>query len=322
MLRKTPKARLARLAAPLARDWRAVLQEFLLHKQAEGRAPRTIRDYRIRLSRFFEAHPEAFGDFEAFRRAVREHLAAFDGKAPATFNLPLEYLRAFCRWCVAEGYLPGDPTAGLSKRKDPGQARAVPEEVLAALLEACDRRTFTGLRDYALILFQLDTSVRPGEALRLVPADFNLQALEAFIPNPVAKTREGRTVVYSPVTAKAIRKLLAARPPEWDASVPVFCSQDGRPMLVNSWTHRLEAYGRKIGHRVTPYMLRHSSAIMYLRGGGDVFTLQRQLGHASLVMTRRYVHLASQDVHQAHAKASPVMRLVPQRQRARRRLEP
>jgi len=65
-------------------------------------------------------------------------------------------------------------------------------------------------------------------------------------------------------------------------------------------------------------MLRHTSAIMFLRGGGHVFALQRQLGHTSLVMTKRYVHLADSDLHEQHAIASPVGQLMPQRTRVRK----
>jgi site-specific recombinase XerD len=46
--------------------------------------------------------------------------------------------------------------------------------------------------------------------------------------------------------------------------------------------------------------------VKFLRNGGDVFSLQRMLGHASLEMTRRYCELADIDVKGAHTIASPV----------------
>ena len=40
--------------------------------------------------------------------------------------------------------------------------------------------------------------------------------------------------------------------------------------------------------------------------GGDVFSLQKILGHSSLKTTRRYCELADMDIKEAHAIASPV----------------
>lgn len=57
-----------------------------------------------------------------------------------------------------------------------------------------DRRMFPGLRDYALILLTLDSSIRPGEALSLIPLDINFRAREVYVRAEVAKTRTCRIV--------------------------------------------------------------------------------------------------------------------------------
>jgi hypothetical protein len=44
----------------------------------------------------------------------------------------------------------------------------------------------------------------------------------------------------------------------------------------------------------------------YLINGGNVFTLQKILGHESLEMIRKYVYLASGDVKEKHRRFSPM----------------
>ncbi|MEX1156998.1 MAG: tyrosine-type recombinase/integrase, partial [Chloroflexota bacterium] len=60
--------------------------------------------------------------------------------------------------------------------------------------------------------------------------------------------------------------------------------------------------------RCSPHVLRHTFARTFLTNGGDVFSLQRILGHspASLEITRRYVHLLDDDLRATHRRASPV----------------
>jgi site-specific recombinase XerD len=45
---------------------------------------------------------------------------------------------------------------------------------------------------------------------------------------------------------------------------------------------------------------------MYLRNGGNAFSLQAMLGHSSLGATQTYMHIAQADLETGHQEASPV----------------
>jgi hypothetical protein len=88
----------------------------------------------------------------------------------------------------------------------------------------------------------------------------------------------------------------------------VFLTEDGRQLTTRRVQHIVTYYGQKAkltGIRCSPHTFRHTAAISFLRNGGDVFSLQRLLGHASLEMTRRYCQLADTDVKKAHNLANP-----------------
>jgi len=54
-----------------------------------------------------------------------------------------------------------------------------------------------------------------------------------------------------------------------------------------------------------PHSLRHTFATEWLRGGGDLFVLQKILGHTTLEMTRRYVSLLTDDMNRAIGSIAP-----------------
>jgi site-specific recombinase XerD len=135
----------------------------------------------------------------------------------------------------------------------------------------------------------------------------NLKGKEIHIRAENAKTRVARTLPISEHTTKALHKLIESRLDDWDnTTVPVFCSWSGQPLWVSSWRWRLIHYGRNLDHKISPYDLRHSFALNFLRNGGNVFALQRIMGHSDLSMTRRYIALTESDIQGQHEVASPV----------------
>ena len=67
---------------------------------------------------------------------------------------------------------------------------------LADFLKVLDRKnyTYTGMRDYAIIVLMLDTGIRTREPLNLHNSDFDAKAGCIAVSKLVAKTRKTRTV--------------------------------------------------------------------------------------------------------------------------------
>jgi site-specific recombinase XerD len=96
----------------------------------------------------------------------------------------------------------------------------------------------------------------------------------------------------------------------------LFLNVEGRPLTV----HAVELMARKMKAlagipRLHIHLLRHTFAIHYLMAGGDVFSLQKILGHSTLEVTRMYVNMVSSQVKEKHRLYSPMdnLPLGPQR---------
>jgi site-specific recombinase XerD len=89
----------------------------------------------------------------------------------------------------------------------------------------------------------------------------------------------------------------------------LFIGKNNHPLDRLILGNLLRRFGNRAGSdNVHPHRFRHTFAIQYLRNGGDIFTLQRLLGHSDISMVRRYLNIADTDAQIAHQRASPVDR--------------
>jgi site-specific recombinase XerD len=294
------------------------MSRFLALRKAQGAAPRTLRGYEESIKSFFTRYPTAWSP--ACRDCLLEYLAQ-DGTSPATYNVRLKVLHPFFRFCVDQGIFDESPAEGLKYRRQEPRIVDHNTDDIRKVLSSMREDTFTGLRDKTLFLLSLDSGIRPSEALQLLPSDIDLSACRVRIRAATSKTRTGRTVFFSDHVRHLLERLLAVRPEEWnEGKAPVFCSSYGTPMDTHTWTVQLRRYAQKAGlPRLSAYDLRHQHAIDYLRNGGDVMTLQKEMGHSTLDMTRQYLALSDDDLRTAHRKASPINALF-QKEESRKRM--
>jgi len=158
-------------------------------------------------------------------------------------------------------------------------------------------------RHRAILLLLVDTGIRAGElcGLDIHQADLRNNHVTVF-----GKGSKERQIPMSGITGKAIWRYLTQRA-ESNIGEPLFTTEQGRRLTV----YRLRDIIENIADRAavpgaTCHRFRHTFAINYLRNGGDVYSLQKILGHSTLQMCKRYLAIAQTDLDRAHQQASPV----------------
>jgi site-specific recombinase XerD len=231
------------------------------------------------------------------------------GLSGHTINCYLRSLRIFFSWLVSEGIIGTNPFDRVKIPRPP--RKIIPtftDSQIQQLLNAIDTKTPEGYRDCTITLTLLDTGMRVSELCHL---KLDNVWLEEGILKVLGKGNKERLIPIGKQVQRLLWRYISRfRPdPAMANSGFLFLTRDGRPMTKDRVEKILTHYGRMAelkGVRCSPHTLRHTAAVKFLRNGGDVFSLQRILGHASLEMTRRYCELADIDVKRVHMTASPV----------------
>lgn len=293
------------------------IKAFRTFNQSKNLQRRTIKLYDDGLRQFHAWLVENHGgEAEITSRRIREFVAhrRARGNRETTVRTQVYVLRAFFSFLVLdEAVAPSENP--MLRVKNPKAAaveiRPLSIEEISGFLGRFDKGHPTSYRDYVACVLILDTGLRIGEVARL-----DVEDIEDSKINVRGKGGKLRRVYMGQKMGQLLQDYLERCRP-WFANghkalFPLAKYPESgrlRPGYFSALIRRrLDAAGvprmNSSGHR-----LRHTFAYNFLKGGGNVFALQKLLGHSSLEMTKRYVMLADSDLQEAHRKASPVDRM-------------
>ncbi len=103
------------------------------------------------------------------------------------------------------------------------------------------------------------------------------------------KTGKKRYVPINPVLKALLQKLMREQRGDF-----VFCEQDGRALDAHHLYRDFQIAQKKAGFErlIRFHDLRHTFASHFMQNGGNIYDLQKILGHSSLEMTQRYAHMS------------------------------
>lgn len=226
-----------------------------------------------------------------------------------TIQSYIRHIRVFMNWIHDEGYIEDKIGSRIKLPKAPKKTvEILSNEEIELLYKSINERTEFGLRNKCIISLMLDSGLRRNEAITLDIQNihFTQNVIKVF-----GKGEKERIVPMGLYTKKLLYKYLNGyRPMPEYLTDKVFISQDKSPVSVDVVKMLFYRLKRKTGiKRLSPHLLRHTFATLYLINGGDAFSLQQILGHTSLEMTRRYSHIASSYTVKNFKKLSTLDRL-------------
>lgn len=165
---------------------------------------------------------------------------------------------------------------------------------MEALLSAPDRSTWVGRRDHAILIVALQTGLRASELINLRRCD--------VVTGTGAHIRcegKGRKQRCTPLRRETLQVLEAwLRERAGTDSDPLFPTLRGTQLSRDALEHLVQRHTLTasrscpslVGKRVSPHVLRHSTAMELLHHGVDQSVIALWLGHESVETTQIYMH--------------------------------
>lgn len=196
------------------------------------------------------------------------------------------------------------------KRYDKTTVSFLTDEEVRALLGAPDLGRWEGRRDRALMALAVQTGLRLSELIGLNGGDVQL-GTGAHV-RCRGKGRKERCVPLTASTVGVLRVWVQERAGRLDE--PLFPTRTGRRLSDDAVERRVDTHKALADQRcpslqtkkLTPHVLRHTSAMSLLRAGVDVAVIALWLGHADTRSTDAYLHADLTIKERALARTTPV----------------
>lgn len=161
----------------------------------------------------------------------------------------------------------------------------------------------TALRDKTMLIVLVDTGLRASELCDLQVRDYEQESGRLLIRH--GKGNKKRTIYLGQSGRKYLWRYLTGRGAT-KANDPLFITRLGTALSRTELLNMITATAARAGvSHANVHKFRHTFAITFLRNGGNVLELQKLLGHERMETVRIYAELATTDLSNAQAMASP-----------------
>lgn len=286
-------------------------EDFMQEKAVRSLSKSTLRNYRQSFD-FFCKYAE-FTD-----KTLTEEVDVSDvysmintlnhnGVQPSSINHYIRDLRCFLYWCMdsTRAYIkPAFKIKEVEKQEEP--MKLFSDEELDLLLEKPRKsESFASWRTWSIVNWVLATGNRAATICEVKIEDINFAHKEITLRH--TKNKKAQIIPLSSSLETCIKEYMRiwrrdASPAAW-----LFPNVGEEQLTTNALRLSFTSYCKKRGvEKSNIHGLRHNFAKLWVKNNGNMFTLQKILGHSTLAMTRRYVKLFSEDIKEDYDKFSPL----------------
>lgn len=271
---------------------RECIDDFLIEQQVRGNSPKTQKHYFRCLGLFERFQSPKNPDISAVSvsdcKAYYIHLSNRNVSS-VTVQTYIRAFRAFLSWCYLEGYISENiPKKFRLPKAQKKKIDILTDSEVEQLFRCLSGRDFISVRNYCIVALMIDSGLRLNEVVTIRRDKIHIAEGYAIVNGKGNKER------FVPLGLNSKRALLryCAIVPNKEKETPLFVKDTLIPIKESTVKQLFRKLKSRSGiPRLHPHLLRHTFATRYIERGGDIYSLQSILGHTSLEMVKKYVHL-------------------------------
>ena len=268
---------------------------YLSSKKLEGLSMATIEMYGTVLKIFFDTINKP--PQEITTNDIRLFLVQYQINrkvSDRTLDKYRQNLNSFFEWCVNEEYITKNPCKNIKEIK----YEVEPRHSLTRFQLETLRRNCKCKRDLAMVDVLYSTGCRVAELvnMKFTDIDYNENSIKI-----IGKGKKHNTVYLNTNAQLSLNEYMTERKGKSDY---LFVSKRSPYDQVSTRTVEkvFKDLGDELGFKLTPHILRHTSATLALQNGMPITQVQKMLGHSSVATTQIYAETSQEDIANSHKK--------------------
>ena len=279
----------------LENEFPKLVKLYLASKSLEGVSNNTVDLYFNRLKIFFNTvgykHPKEISTNE-----IRMFLAQYqlqNGVSDRTLDKFRQVLNGFFEWCLNEEYITKNPCKNIKEIK----FEVEPRRSLTRFQLEQVRRLCKTKRDLAIVDTLYSTGCRVTELVNIKFSDINQVDNSISI---VGKGKKHNTVYLNDTALISLQDYVQSE--RKGNSEYVFVSYYSPFNQISTRTVEQFFKNMNVDFKLTPHIIRHTSATLALQSGMPITQVQKMLGHSNVNTTQIYAETLQEEVALAHKR--------------------
>lgn len=282
-------------------------QRFISSKMANGIQEKTAKTYSDQFRAISKFMDVSIPFSKMTQQDIDDCIVAMR-QSDLSYNSVASYarmLRTYMNWCNEQG-LTNLIVPKIKDREMPKETYT-DTELMQLLVKPKKNCSFSEYRNWVIVNLLLNSGCRAATIRAIKNKDVDIDSHRIVCRH----TKNGKLLII-PLCSKMIhilREYTTIRAGEPDDYL--FCNAYGEMLTDNALRNTIAHYNRKRGvNNVSLHSFRHTFAKKFIVDcHGDAFTLQKLLGHSTLVMTKRYCRIYDTEIVQAYDSISPLEQL-------------